>query len=299
MRLWAQHTAGSAPACTVQYGDRLDHLAGTLKSDLQAISSQTIDDLFGLHPEYSRIPPAFPTEFAPCTTKIFTLSIAQINAYKERLQGELSDKLSTNTVVCALVWSAITRARAQRCPGLAQESSRLAMAVNGRRRLGAEFSSPESPYLGNSILYSLAQSPVSDLNSLLESPASFAKTCDVVSQSQSPARIDSRHIAGVYDLVGRMEDYRTMFVGWDLFGSRDLTITSWADLDLYGVTFGEGLGRPEFIRIPGSPADGVGIILPRKKGADATSEVVEIMIMLRTDDMAILEQDAVWKDLNA
>ncbi|KAI0531653.1 transferase family-domain-containing protein [Xylaria digitata] len=192
VRLWAQYTARSAPA--YQHGDRLDRLSGILKSDLQAISPKTTDDLFELHPEYSQMPPTFPTEFVPCICKIFTLS------------------------------SAITRARAQRCPDLGRESSRLAMA------------------LGNAILYLLAHSTVSDLNSLLESPASFATTCDVIAQSQSPAKINSRHIAEVYDLVGRVEDYRTVFVGWDLFSSRDLTITSWANLDLYDMTFGEGLG---------------------------------------------------------
>ncbi|KAI0096921.1 transferase family-domain-containing protein [Nemania sp. FL0031] len=251
VRLWAQYTAGLAPLQTVQSSSRPARLTSALESDLQAVSPQTVDDLFKLHPEYSRMSPAFPTEFPPCSCKIFTLSIAQINAHKGRLQEHLPDSLSTNTLVCALVWSAITRARAQRRPDFAQESSQLAMAVNGRRRLGAEFSSPEDPYLGNIII-----------------------------------------------LVERMEDYRTVFVGWDLFGSRDLTITSWADLDLYDTTFGEGLGRPDFIRIPCSPADGVGIVLPRKKGA-ATGEVVEVMVMLRTDDMTILENDAVWNNFSA
>ncbi|KAF2966603.1 hypothetical protein GQX73_g6991 [Xylaria multiplex] len=296
VRLWAQYTAGLVPV--YQHGNRLDRLAGILKSDLQVISLKTTDDLFELHPEYSRMPPTFPTEFAPCTCKIFTLSVTQINAYKERLEGYPSGMPSTNTLVCALIWSAITRARAQRCPDLGRESSRLAMAVNGRRRLGAEFSSPENPYLGNTILYSLAHSVVSDLNSLLESPVSFAKTCDVIAQSQSPTKINSRHIAEAYELVGRVDDYRTVFVGWDLFSSRDLTITSWADLDLYAMTFGEGLGQPEFIRIPSSVADGVGIVLPRGRAA-SISEVVEIMVMLRTDDMAILEQDTIWKNFGA
>ncbi|KAJ8132512.1 hypothetical protein O1611_g1107 [Lasiodiplodia mahajangana] len=96
-----------------------------------------------------------------------------------------------------------------------------------------------------------------------------------------------------------MEDYRTVFVGWDLFGSRDLTITSWADLGLYNASFGEGLGKPEFVRIPSSPADGVVIVLPRKRGEGATSEVVEVMVMLRTDDMTVLEKDAAWKNFSA
>ncbi|KAI1742081.1 transferase family-domain-containing protein [Xylaria scruposa] len=298
VRLWAQHIAQSAPSSAVQDGDRSSRLSDILRSDLQVVSSLTAETLFELHPEYSKTPPTFPAEFSPCTYKIFTLSVTQINAYKEHLKEYLSGTLSTNTLVCALVWSAITRARMQRCPALVNGSSRLAMAVNGRRRLGAEFSPPDNPYLGNAIFYSLTSSAVSDLDTLPDSMTSFAKICDMIAQSQSPAKINSRHIAEVYSLVENTEDYRSIYVGWDLFSSRDLTITSWADLDLYGLSFGEELGAPEFVRVPGSAADGVAIILPRNKESSARGEIVEIMIMLQIDDMDVLQQDAIWKKFN-
>ncbi|KAI0455712.1 hypothetical protein F5B21DRAFT_503001 [Xylaria acuta] len=134
------------------------------------------------------------------------------------------------------------------------------------------------------------------------SPASFAKICDAIAQSQSPAKTNPGHVAEVCGLVERAEDHGTIFVGWGIVGSRDLTITSWADLDLYGVAFGHGeeeeeLGRPDFVRVSSSAAaDGVGIILPRKRNPAATNEVIEIMIMLRSDDMVLLEQDTMWKD---
>ncbi|KAI0416167.1 transferase family-domain-containing protein [Xylaria grammica] len=298
VRLWAQHNAGLEPSYTVCDSDRSARLLDILQPDLQKISSTTTDSLFASHPEYSKIPPAFPTEFPSCTCKHFMLSVAHLNTYKERLQGYVSGTMSTNALVCALIWSAITRARMQRSPALAHESSRLAMAVNGRRRLGVEFSPPKNPYLGNTILYSLARLSASDLDSRLGSLESLAKICDAIGQSQSPTKIDSSHIAEVYSLVERAEDYRSIFVGWDLFSSRDLTITSWADLDFYAMEFGKGLGRPEFTRVASSAADGVGIILPRKGASAGTSEVVEIMIMLRSDDMSVLEEDAVWKDFS-
>ncbi|KAI0447308.1 transferase family-domain-containing protein [Xylaria telfairii] len=290
VKLWAQHVAGSPPSYAD--GERA-RLIDILRSELEVVSSKKVEALLESHPEYSKTPPALPAEFPPCMCKMFAVPVARIDAYKERLKGSVSAPLSTNTIVCAFVWSAITRARTRRSAGSAHESSRLAMAVDGRRRLGGDFSAPGNPYLGNAVLYSLSHSSVSDLHS--ESLASLATICDTIAQSQSPTKINSRHMAEVYSLVEQTADYRTIFVGWDLFSSRDLTITSWADLDLYGVAFGSQLGRPDFIRVPGSVADGVGIILPRKRGS-GTNDVVEIMVMLRSDDMALLEQDTVWKD---
>ncbi|KAJ3553402.1 hypothetical protein NPX13_g10894 [Xylaria arbuscula] len=173
------------------------------------------------------------------------------------------------------------------------------MAVNGRQRLSAEFSSAEEPYLGNLVMYSLARSSAAGLGSCSDSLESLAKVCEVIGKSQSPEKINARHVAEVYSLVERVVDYKSVFVGWDLFGSQDLTITSWADLDFYELNFGNGLGRPEFTRIASSAADGVGIILPRKARTAAAHGVVEVMIMLRSDDMDVLEHDAMLKDFSS
>lgn len=47
----------------------------------------------------------------------------------------------------------------------------------------------------------------------------------------------------VYSLMERVGDSRTVFLGWNLFNRRDLTITSCANLDLYDMSFGELLGK--------------------------------------------------------
>ncbi|KAH8157899.1 hypothetical protein CIB48_g10350 [Xylaria polymorpha] len=193
-------------------------LVDALQPELEMLSSTTAEALLELHPEYAAISPALPAEFPSCTCKMFTVPVARIDTHKERLKGHVSTPPSTNTIVCALVWSSITRARAQRTAAPRHESSRLAMAVDGRRRLSNKFSVAENPYLGNAVLYSLSRSSVSDLHS--ESPASLATICDTIAQSQSPAEINSRHMAEVCSLVERAADYRTIFVGWDLFGSR-------------------------------------------------------------------------------
>lgn len=65
------------------------------------------------------------------------------------------------------------------------------------------------------------------------------------------------------------------------------------------MEFGEGLGKPEFIRVPYAEADGVGLILPRKRGvansAGGSDEVLDVMVMLRREDMDALDSDFIWK----
>lgn len=169
------------------------------------------------------------------------------------------------------------------------------MAVNGRGRI-AGLITPKDPYLGNAVVYSLAQFPCESLSSEThqESTKRLAEICEVIAESQSAARINSRHIAEIYHIADSVEDYRSIFVGWDLFGSIDLTITSWADLNFYEMDFGAKLGRPEYLRLPYIEADGVGLVLPRKK---TENEVLEVVVMLRRDDMDTLENGGICDTL--
>ena len=319
VRLWAQNTAGFGATSSSSWSDRdrLTRLSKALSLHLDKTSLLSAEDLFTSHPEYSSMPPTLPKAgLPPCTSKLFSLSVAHVSALKERVlrsqndaQSPVSRPLSTNTVVCALIWSSIIRARAQRDESLVDNVSRLVMAVDGRRRIDdPSFSRPGDPYLGNAVLYSLAELSVEILTRAMFDPVadrfnenkSLSVVCDSISESQSPARIDTRHIAEVHSLVDGVDDYRSVFPGWDLFGSRDLTITSWADLDLYDMDFGVGIGKAEFVRLPYMEADGVCLILPRKgdRVMDATGrsgKVVDVMVMLRRDDMETLENDDSWK----
>jgi hypothetical protein len=301
LRLWTQNMA--VPGSLFNPGDgRLSRLSTALFHDLGVVSAHSLHALFASHPEYSTTPPTLPTSFPPCTSKVFRVPITRITALKQRIEIHIPSIPTTNTVLCALIWSAITHVRKQRNIALAKETSRLATAVNGRQRIGEHFSALENLYLGKIVLYSLSELTAGDLSAFFDqaSDKALATVCDAISQSQSPARINTCHIAEIYSLGDRVEDNRTMFVGWDLFRSRDLTITSWANLDLYDMEFGAQLGKPDFVRVPHAEADGVGLILPRRRAsarAETVDEVVEVMIMLRKDDMNVLEQDSTWRAL--
>lgn len=172
--------------------------------------------------------------------------------------------------------------------------SRLATAVNARQRIGGAFSNSE--FLGNAVFYGLSALPAKALSSSSHiNIKELVHVCEHVAKSQSVSVINTRHIGEVVQLMERVKDPRSLFVGWDLFGSRDLTITSWADMGLYDFDFGAGVGKPDFVRLPYMEADGVAIVLPRKRNAQA--EVLEVVIMLRRDHMEALEKNAMWNAL--
>lgn len=298
MRLWARNVADPRFTFSGVSQSRPERLSEALSFDLQETSSMSSENLFTLHPEYSEIPPTIPEELPSCTSKLFGISVHWIDILKELMRKYMSKTPTTNTVICALIWTTVTRIRMQSNVSLGGELSRLAMAVNGRQRIGKDFSPVESPFWGNAVFYSLSKFPAGTLATSDEAPVHLlAKICEHIAQSQSHSVINSRYIAEVYHLIDRMEDHRSLFVGWDLFGSRDLTITNWADLKLYEVDFGDLLGRPKFVRLPYMEADGVALILPRQRAV--SQEVLEVMIMLRRDHMDAMERDPLWQTLLA
>ncbi|PYH93988.1 hypothetical protein BO71DRAFT_354145, partial [Aspergillus ellipticus CBS 707.79] len=265
-------------------------------SEIVRLWSRNIAD--PLHPEYSKTPPTIPASLPSCTSKLFTISTHWINILKELPQKHTSQAPTTNTVLCALIWTTITRVRMQTNPSLQNKTSRLATAVTGRNRIGTNFSTPRSPFFANTVLYSQSEFPANALSTADETPVhALARICDTIAHSQSHSVIDSRHIAEVCSLIDRVDDYRSLFPGWDLFGSRDVTITSWADLGLYEMDFGGGIGKPGFVRLPCVEADGVVVVLPRKRGAER--EGLEVVVMLRRDCMQGLERDGMWRVLGS
>jgi hypothetical protein len=281
--------------------ERNTRLSNALDVSSKFITRPSLDVLFERHPEYSRLPPELPTEVSVCTSEILTIPMKKIEEVKQSLKPYLGTTSTTNTVACTLLWSAITRARMRRTQDLDNKSSRLPMAVNGRKRLNADLTDPQNPYLGNMVLFSLAEMAARDVSDCGRGGSTelLADVCRIVAQAQSPDRIDAGHIREVYSLVEGLNDYRSIFPGWELFGSRDLFITSWADLNMYDFDFGDALGKPQFVRIPYAQADGNVIILPRKRVATgAASEYgLEVVVMLQRDDLEALKEDSLWEAL--
>lgn len=75
------------------------------------------------------------------------------------------------------------------------------------------------------------------------------------------------------------------------FLGHDLAITAWTDLPLYEADFGNGLGKPEWVRVPKASFDGLCIILPKRGDGG-----IEVLVGLRSDDMARLKGDEAWRE---
>lgn len=303
LRLWAGRITGSGSGTSfpTPWG-RIGRLSEALAPEIQANSVSPLECLFASHPEYSRSPPELPNEFPSSTSKLFRIPMTRVIALKQLLEDRMATGPTTNTLISALLWQAVTRARTHRNPALADKASRLVTAVDGRKRIDQKFSTPDNPYLGNLVLYATAKLPVKDLgtSSNEDFVQCLADACRSITRSSS--QIGRQHIAEVFSLVHRMDNYKDVSVGWDLFNSIDFTISSWSDLPLYDLDFGKGLGRPDFVRVPYTEADGVGFILPRRREtvvAGVSDEVVDVVVMLRRDDMAVLEKDEQWKTLTS
>ncbi|PYH87091.1 hypothetical protein BO82DRAFT_408217 [Aspergillus uvarum CBS 121591] len=297
VRLWAQatttttRTAGGTLPSEYSQSSRQSQLSHALTTTLQALSSPQSPNLKALlphHPEFSTTPPSLPPTFKPCTSRLCTLRLHHLLTLRTLCQKYTSQEPTINTLVTALLWTTITRVRARRIPH--KGKSTLTTAVNGRTRLPAL-----SPgYTGNLVLYATARYPAPALATADMDPVrGLADICDCITQSQAPDGIGGRFIAEVYALVKGVDDYRGLHPGWEIFGGRDVTLTSWAGVEVYGVEFGGGLGGVGFVRMPVvEGADGVVVILPRRR--HRKEEGVEVMVMLRKEDMLALEEDEMW-----
>ena len=63
-------------------------------------------------------------------------------------------------------------------------------------------------------------------------------------------------------------------------------------MGLYETDFRD-VGRPRFMGIPYVPADGLVVILPRRRGG--VEEQIEVTVMLREDDMEGLRESELWR----
>lgn len=98
----------------------------------------------------------------------------------------------------------------------------------------------------------------------------------------------------MYHLASNMPDVRTFRKARAPFNGTDLVVTSWMNFAFY-PDFGPSVGAPAYVRLPdvGADADGLLVVLPRKRGERGEGDI-EIMVALREDDMWELEGDEVF-----
>ncbi len=192
--------------------------------------------------------------------------------------------VSTNDALCALLWRHISRAR-----GLGSAESgkqnmtpvQFTCAVQARRRF-----SPPLPddFLGNCVTWCPA---TLDVDALTSPSSPLYKVA--ITLRTAITRLDSARLWGVIGAIDAIPDTTNLEVtSYDNPG-RSLVVSSWADMGLYGVDWGQGIGRPEYVRITAQPTTGgVGAALIFPRLLDGGLEVVigvevETMRRLRAD----------------
>ena len=311
IRFWADCTRshdetlwGAAPdADEPLYRDSLLRLATQVPGEKQN-QPPAFRELLARHPEYTLRsdlraagggPPTWPSPPGSC--KLFTFDVSKLEADKAALRAGGVDEVTTNSVLCAIIWSCVTRVRAaRRNGGLGAPSSRLGFPVNGRTRVPPGGSLSERPFLGNVSLNALAEATVSDLVAVGLVPFQATSLAPAVRAiNNAVKRITPDNIASVMDLVDQVPDTEDISVGCKIIHGPDVSITSWANLSLFYSDFGEMVGSPQFLRLSDIKLDGLAMILPRKRMlASGGAEGIEVVLAMYLEDTAALERDSIW-----
>ena len=300
LRCWAHYCrdlqnlfepTSELPGWSGQSLDRSQLLNGGLETHIKNFPGYEITPLAQQSIATDGKQPVVPS-LPPMTAAIFELDMNAIVSLKheilEHLDGLGPEKVwvSTNDVLCTVLWRAITRARALSDAGQQSEDEStaqvgLGMAVNGRARFNPPL---PATYVGNFNVYSMVtcELPLSKFPSL----SSLGKTALAIRGSINA--IDDTYIRSLIHLVDSLPDATAVQPAFKSFLGKDLAITSWADLGLYDLDWGPAIGggKIDFVRIPKAGFDGICIVLPRMENG-----AVEVIVGLKQQDMDVLKDD--------
>ena len=226
------------------------------------------------------VPAAEVSSSAPWTYFRFTKA-SLIKLKTEAMSGAngASDWVSTNDALTAFIWQRVAIARSRRFgPETSMFCDRL---VNIRGRL-----QPPVPagYMGHMLILDqialsfgqLAKASLSDL---------------AVQLRRSLNSIDDYHIRSAATVIKNEKDRSTFQYGANAVTGRDLTVSSWAGLNLGSISFGPALGRAAFIRRAiQADCEGLAYFMPATSDGD-----IDVTISLSKEDYDIIDQDPIWK----
>lgn len=228
---------------------------------------------------------------------IFHLRPSALRELHADISKHANIKISTNDAVCALLWRCLTRARL--CAGNAKsntQTSWLAMAVNGRRKLSPPLA---DEYFGNCVFFAPSSVPIPILTS--DDPVSLSNVAVAIRESLSTKTSDT-WLRSSLQLAAAQSRITDMVMAFKFFMGNDLMVTSWEryfdsleDLDV-------GCGAFQRLRLPdGGAFDGMVMVLPvygmRDKAANVGTTYpggLEISVDLLHAPMELLKADGEW-----
>ncbi|KAF1834945.1 hypothetical protein BDW02DRAFT_620534 [Decorospora gaudefroyi] len=248
-------------------------------------------------------PRTLPSE-TKCTQRLFVIPAARVHEYRELLRPRFPQETPPTicNVLAALVWTHVTRARADRLLKRGLTVTKAGIATDLRRR---QHPPVPADYMGNMALFSQGTLNVSDLTA--EDCVTMNTIVHVINEIKSTitdVNNDwiSRHMT-FFTLIERITDTE---IALALTFGPDMYISSWlnfgADLNwgIPGTDVGRDTlaGRPEFIRRTYGPGDGGIIFLPRRRQTVSDAEApFEILVRLSEEDMTrLLNEQGGLKD---
>lgn len=190
-------------------------------------------------------------------------------------------RISTHDALMAFLWKSIMLARFEgTCNSIRPSESVLSFTCDLRNRLHPALS-PD--YVGNAIGLAQTIVPLEDLIS----PATTLS--DLAQMIRKPLDdMENGQLEASVDLAASIPDMRRVSYPFATFLGADLCIASWANLPLYKLDWGFGLGKPQFMRTPRGQFDKICrtcIIQPEQLDGS-----LEVQIGLGSDEMSRLRR---------
>jgi trichothecene 3-O-acetyltransferase len=190
-------------------------------------------------------------------------------------------KLTENSILSALIWRQLTRARRLRDRNM--YSTNFLFTVDTRLRI-----EPPLPagYVGNAILYAKATASVEEIES--EAPGMLYELAKRITDAT-----DWWTAERIWELFGAIDacpDLRGVELDGDIHLGSALDFSSVAGMRHSQLDFGPGLGEVKALRLPNAPVrDGHSSITPRHRDG-----ALEIVMMMERDVITRLKQDPEW-----
>ncbi|KAF2649868.1 trichothecene 3-O-acetyltransferas-like protein [Lophiostoma macrostomum CBS 122681] len=226
---------------------------------------------------------------APCSVKLFVIPASRLHGYRDELQKagvQTMTPITIFNVLSALIWTHITRARAEDLEKIRQSSTRAGIAVNWRKRQEPAL---DDHYMGNMAHFAVASRDISEL--VTEKHVTNETIIPVVQEiNRGISEIKPEWTQQLLNYLASIEPIVDTECALGFHRGPDIYITSWlhmgADFE-WGIP-GTSSSKPGFIRRAhcGNGSDGGIIIMPRSREVvDGQEAPYEVMVRLATCHM--------------
>lgn len=229
--------------------------------------------------------PAWPPPPSKGTWRSFRFPRASVTVLKTeaaKLCSPHSDVkyISSNDAVSAFLWLRIAAARSTHLPKGGKTA--LIRAVNGRKRLDAPI---HEGYMGHAVMCTFT---TVTLEEALTEPLSAI----AIKVRRDLGQVNDHTMRSFFHLLQNEKDKTTINYGAGMNGGADVMLSSWASQKLYDASFGDILGKPDFVRRPKLPdALSLGYLMPLTREGD-----VDLIISLSDQDFEALQADTKWRE---